>query len=423
MSMTEPMLDRAAKKLGVDRLAIRRINVPDADTKYGSESHGVTSANVREACDKAAEIFDWEEMKKLSGQRNGTKVTGVGAALGTFVAGSSGYDSLMILKSDGKLYVHHGIGNLGTHSVFDTARPAAEVLGLPWDQVEVIWGNTSKHVPYSVFSAGSQTIHAHTRANHAGAMDLKRKLQEIAAKDLGGSPDSYEVGDGRVYRKGSPSRGMTFAKAAERAVALGGKYDGHELPEDINDWTKTSATALAGTGLMGVAKDNYPHDGDRWSFNVALCRVEIDVETGDLRIRDYKVVADVGTVVNPKGLGGQLHGGAVQGFGTAISQKWIYDPQWGIPFSTRLYTARPPTILEVPLEMEWGAVEIPDPQTPVGAKGTGETPMVAGSAAVLCAIQDALGQVPFNRTPVMTDMILDTIESRPGPYQALKVDV
>jgi len=423
MAMTEPMLDRAAKRLSVDRLAMRRINAPDGNTIYGSDQHKVTSAFVREAVDKAGEAFKWEELKKLSGQRNGTKVTGVSAVLGTYVAGSSGFDGLMIVKPDGKLHVHQGIGNLGTHSIADTARPVAELLNLDWSQVEIVWGDTGKGVPYSSVQAGSQTIHAHTRANHAAAMDLKRKLQEIAAKDLGGVPENYEVGGGRVHARGNRSRGLSFAKAAERAIVLGGKYDGHELPEKINDFTKRSATALAGSGLMGVAKDEYPHVGDSWSFCVALCRIEVDVETGELVVKDFKVVADVGTVMNPRGLGAQLHGGAVQGFGTALAQKWIYDPQWGVPFSNRFYTARPPTILEVPLEMQWAAVEIPDPQNPVGAKGIGEAPIVAGAAAVLCALQDALGEVPLNRTPVMTDMILNTLESRPQPYRALKVHV
>lgn len=422
-SMTEPMLDRAAKRLAVDRLAMRRINAPDNNTLYGSDQHKVTSAFVREAVDKAAQAFNWEEMKKLSGQRKGTKVTGVSAVVGTYVAGSSGYDGLMIVKPDGKLYVHQGLGNLGTHSIADTARPAAEVLGLDWSQVEIVWGNTGAHVPYSCVQAGSQTTHAHTRANHAAATDLKRKLQEIAAKDLGGSPQDYEVGGGRVYHKGNRSRGLSFAKAAERSVALGGQYDGHELPEKINDFTKRSAAALTGSGLMGVAKDEYPQGGDLWAFCIALCRVEVDVETGEVAIKDYKVVADVGTVLNPRSLGAQLHGGAVQGFGTALAQKWIYDPQWGVPFSNRFYIARPPTILEVPLEMEWTAVEIPDPHTPVGAKGIGEPPIVAGAAAVLCALQDALGELPLNRTPVMTDMILNTLESQPQPYRALKVHV
>ena len=107
-----------------------------------------------------------------------------------------------------------------------------EALKTDWDQAEVIWGDTSKHIPWSSLQAGSMTTHAHTRANWASGLDAKQKLQEIAARDLGGSPESYDVADGRVFRRGNRSEGMTFARAAERALELGGKYDGHEVPED-----------------------------------------------------------------------------------------------------------------------------------------------------------------------------------------------
>ena len=83
-----------------------------------------------------------------------------------------------------------------------------------------------------------------------------------------------------MYRRGSPARGLTYAQAATRAIELGGRYDGHELPDDIHAITKTSATALAGLGLMGVAKDTYPRDGDTYSFVVGFAEVEVDVETG-----------------------------------------------------------------------------------------------------------------------------------------------
>src|SRR5690606_2472116 len=144
------------------------------------------------------------------------------------------FDSLMILRPDGTLVVHTGVGNLGTHSMQDLARVAADVLALPWEKVEVVWGDTSKGLPYSCMSVGSQTTHAMTRANHAGASDAKRKLQEIAAMELGGSPDDYELGNERVYRRGAPARGLSYAQAAQRAIAVGGRFDGHDLPEDIS---------------------------------------------------------------------------------------------------------------------------------------------------------------------------------------------
>src|SRR5262249_35421956 len=144
-------------------------------------------------------------------------------------------------------------------------------------------GNTGKFLPNTCGQGGSQTTHAMTRAAHAVGMDTVKKLQEIAAKVHGGSPDSYKVANERVS---GPGGSLTLAQAAQKALELGGKYDGHELPQDINAYTKTSATALAGQGLMGVAKDNYPRDGISKSFVAGFAEVEVDVETGKYRVVD-----------------------------------------------------------------------------------------------------------------------------------------
>ncbi len=414
-AMLEPMMDRAANQLGIDRLEMRKINSPVSQAKFeGNLESNVTTAYVDEAFDKLDAMIDWKSAKQRSGSRDGSRVTGVGVAMSAFTAGASGFDGLMVIRpDDGKLVLHSGVGNLGTHSYSDTSRVAADVLGMPWDQCEVVWGSTAKHLPWTCVQAGSMTTHSVTRAVHAAAMDAMRKLQEIAALDLGGSAEQYEVDEGRVFRKGSPSRGLSFAQAARRAIELGGKFDGHELAEDLNPMTRTSATALAGTGLLGAARDNYERAGDVYSFVAGFVEVEVDTETGSLEIKDYVAVTDCGTVMNPRSLGAQLHGGGVQGFGLARTQKWVYDPRWGIPFAHRFYTARPPGILDVPSAMRWGAVDIPDPLNPVGAKGIGEPPIGAGAAALLCAIQDALGDEVFNRTPIMTDTILSAIEDLP----------
>src|SRR6185503_14457531 len=164
-----------------------------ADAK-GQRRH-VTSAFVKQALDRGVELFDWNTRAARAGKRVGSKVGGVGVAIGPHGSGSIGYDGLMTIRADGKLYVQSGVGNLGTHSVIDLARVAADILLMPWERVEVVWGNTSKGLPWTCLSVGSQTTHAMTRANHAGASDAKKKLQEIAAKDLGGSPDDYVIGN------------------------------------------------------------------------------------------------------------------------------------------------------------------------------------------------------------------------------------
>ncbi|MDX1578407.1 MAG: xanthine dehydrogenase family protein molybdopterin-binding subunit [Gemmatimonadota bacterium] len=423
VAMLEPLIDKAGRELGVDRLAMRRVNAPAHDGRFGPGRTELTSAYVREAIDLGAERFGWEEKRALSGRRQGTKVTGVGIGLSPFVGGSSGFDGLLVVRPDGKLHIHQGIGNLGTHSMADTARAAADELGLDWDDCAVIWGDSSQHLPHSSVQAGSQTTHAHTRANYAAALDLKEKLRAIAARDLGGSPSMYDVSGGRVFSRANPGRGMSFARAAERAIELGGRFSGEELPDDINDTTRRSATALAGQGLIGVARDGFPHEGSTWSFVVGFAVVELDEETGDVELVDYLASTDCGVVIHPRSLAGQLHGGAVQGFGQARSQKWVFDPKWGVPFAHRLYTARPPGMLDGPLAMDWVAVGEPDPQTPVGAKGIGEPPLGAGAAAVTSAIADALGGRCLCRTPLTTDVILAELEGRSPPHGRLEIHI
>ncbi len=416
-TMLDPLISMAARKLGIDQVEIRKINAPTTGAAFGAANaqgsrNTLTGAFVREALDKGAELFKWDERKQRIKEKRGSKVRGLGVGVANFTAGSIGFDGLLVISpEDGRLMIHQGIGNLGTLSVHDTARVAAEVLDMPWDRCEVVWGNMEKNPPWSCSQGGSQTTHAHSRANHAVAMDAKTKLQEIAAKDLGGRPEDYDVGNGRVFRKGNPNGGLTFAQAAKRAIALGGKYDGHELPKDINVMTKASATAVAGQGLVAVARDNYGRKGNTQSFVAGFAEVEVDTETGEYRILDYLAVADVGTVLHPRGLEGQLHGGGIQGIGQARCQKWVYDEQYGVSLARRFHHNKPPTILDIPHSMEWAAVGIPDPQSPVGAKGVGEPAVGAGSSAVLSALADALGDDMLRRTPVTPDMILASVDA------------
>jgi CO/xanthine dehydrogenase Mo-binding subunit len=379
-----------------------------------------SSALMREALDKGAELFDWNTRKARSGRRTGSKVRGVGVAMSTFFAGSSGFDGLLMIKPDGRLYVQSGIGNFGTESVIDVHRVSAEILGIPWDQVEVAWGNTGRNLPWTCISGGSQTTHAMTRAAHAAAMDARRKLQEIAAKTLGGNPMSYELSGGRVSGGG---RSMSLAQAAQKAIELGGQFDGHEVPEGVNAFTKRSAAALAGQGLMGVARDSYPGSGQPFSFVAGFAEVEVDVETGQYVLLDYVGFVDVGTILHPRNLGGQILGRSMLGIGHAIGQKWVYDQHYGVALAKRFYQNKPPTILDAPRRMQWGALDIPDPGTPVGSKGIGEPPVAAGCCAVLNALSDALGDNVIRRAPVTSDMILTSLEAGRPAYETLTADI
>lgn len=409
----EPILSKAARKLSLDQVAIRRINCPEGKAPWGPERDGKrahsTSAFLKEAFDRGAEQFQWKE-RIARPKRSGSKVRGVGVSSSCFFGGSIGYDGLFLIKPDGRIAIQSGIGNLGTESLSDVHRVVAEVLGVPWEKCDLSWGNTAKNLPWTCVSGGSQTTHAMTRAAHAAAMDGKRKLQEIAAKTHGGKPEQYDVANERVFRKGGGTS-MTLAQAAQRAIQLGGIYDGHEAPEDVNKFTKASIAALAGQGLVAAAKDKYPRDGQSFSYVACFAEVEVDVETGKYYITDYLAVADVGTVIHPKALSGQILGRSVLGIGHALGQKWVFDPHYGHTISRRFYHTKPPTILDVPLNMQWAALDIPDPETPVGARGIGEPPVGGGCAAILNALSDALGDEIYRRAPVNLDTILTSLEA------------
>ncbi len=414
IAIMEPVLAKAARKLGVDQVAIRRINAPEGKAPFGPLVAGkqqyATSAFIKEALDRGSEQFKWNDRKGNTGKRNGSKVRGVGVSISSYSGGTTGFDGLFVIKPDGHVYIQSGVGNLGTESWTDVHRVVAELLGVPWEKCELTWGNTSKSLPWTCPSGGSQTTHAMTRAANAVTSDAILKLQQIAAKDLGGKPEDYVVANERVTHKGGGA-GMTLAQAAQRAIQLGGAYDGNELPADINKFTMVSATALAGQGLLAVAKDKYPHDGNTFSFVASFAEIEADVETGQYRILDFLAYADVGTVLHPRALGGQILGRSILGIGHTIGQKWVYDQQYGLAVSRRFHHTKPPTILDIPDKMAWGAVEIPDPETPIGARGIGEPPVGGGCAAILNALSDALGDEIFRRAPVTADVILASLEA------------
>ena len=418
----EPLFDKAARELGLDQVAIRRVNAPDGTALYGANRSPVTSARLGEALDLGAQQFGWAERRARSGRRRGSKVTGVGVGQAFHSAGSSGFDGLVRIDTEGRLHIHTGIGNLGTYSYAATSRVAAEVLGYDWDHCVIERGDSRRHLPWNNGQFGSNTSFTMTRTNHVAAMDALQKLKQIAAIRMGGRAEDYDTGDEAVFHRDNPGRRMSYASAARWAIEMGGPYSGQNLPDDLNPMTRRSAEALAGTGLIGVARDSDRHTGTVPALAAGFIEVEVDVETGMVAIIDYLGVADCGTVLHPQSLATQIKGGAVMGFGMAASERHIYDRAWGLPGGVGLHQAKPPTYLDVPSTMDWAAVNIADPQNPVGAKGIGEPVMGCAGAAMLCAISDALGGHYFNRTPIVADMIINAVSDRGQSHSPLAVN-
>ena len=203
----EPLVDRAARELKIDRVEIRTAQQPGewlAERRCGRQARAVTSCLREEALDKGRAKFNWDERKKKSGQRNGPNVTGIGVGQAYHPAGFFGFDGLLCLKPDGKLHIHTGVGNLGTFSHSGTSRIAAEVLKIDWENCVIERGDSRKNLPWNIGQFGSNTSYTMTRTNYVAALDLLAKLKEIAAKDLGGKPETTTSTARRYSRRRIP---------------------------------------------------------------------------------------------------------------------------------------------------------------------------------------------------------------------------
>ncbi len=416
-----PIMDRAARELSIDRLEIRRVNAVNNDTTVYADQEPVTSAYMDEALQQGAEMFDWENRKNQP-KHNGNKVRGLGIGQGYHSAGTNGFDGLVRITPDGKIHIHTGVGNLGTYSFATTSRAAAEVLKCEWDDCVIRHGNTQENLPYNSYQAGSVSIFTQTRTNYVAAMDAVDKMKRIAAETLGGTPDDYDIDGQRVFHVERPAQGMSYGAVAARAIQLGGAYSGQTAPDDLHEITQRSVQNLAGTGLIGVAKDNLERNGVIPGLAVAFVEIELDLETGKYDILDYVGVAECGTVLHPQGLAQQMKGGAVWGMGMAAMERHVYDPQNGLSANVGFHDCRVPTYLDVPSVTRTGAVDLPDPQNPFGARGIGEPAQGCSVAALMSAISDALDGYIFGRTPISPDMIVNHVAGRAQSYKPLQTN-
>ncbi len=424
-NILEPMMEKAAQKLGIDSLALRLANVPGGggkDAKIGPKRAPLTSAYLKEALEAGARKFNYADRRKKAGKQANGKIRSVGIGQAYHAAGFNGWDGMVRITPDGKLHVHTGVGNLGTYSYASTSRVAAEVLGYDWKNVVIERGGSRKAMPFNIGQFGSNTSFTMTRTNYAAAQDARTKLLEIGAMMMGGKTADYDLKDEKVVAK-KGGKSISFAEAAKKAIELGGKYSAKEVDKDLKGLTKMAAKMIEGSGLIGVAKDKLPKKGIVSGLAAAFIEIELDPETGHVEIIDYLGIADVGQVLHPQGLEAQIRGGAVMGFGLAATERYIYDPAYGRPNAMSLYQAKPPSYTDVPdsTTAHW-VEEANDPQNPVGAKGVGEPIQGAASSAYLAAVTNALDGHLFNRVPVVSDMIVNAVNKRPQSHKPLQTN-
>jgi carbon-monoxide dehydrogenase large subunit len=280
------------------------------------------------------------------------------------------------------------------------AQIAADQLGMDVSDIHVVMGDTAV-VPYGFGSYASRGTVYCGGATILAAREIREKAKKIAAHMLEASPEDMVLADGAFSVAGSPSRSVTWAEVARIANHRPGK-----LPPDVQP------------GLDSMQK----YMANEWGSFANACHaveVEVDIETGGVEILRYVIAEDCGTLVNPTGAEGQIHGGVAQGIGGVFLEELKYDDA-GQLVSGSFMDYLLPGFMEVP-DMEIHHLETPSPVNVGGFKGMGEGGVIAVAPALANAIIDAvrpIGEISINETPMTREFILRKLDEARASRQA-----
>ena len=368
----ESQMDAMAKALGLDPIEFRLKNaVKEGDLlPNGRPYPRIGAVECLEAIQKSSL---WQRRK--AGELGPNRA--VNMALSGWLGGSGSSAAEVLLNPDGTMAVEVGTTDI-TGVTTSFAQIAAEVLQLPLDRVGVRTGDTAS-MPYSGVSAGSRTTYSTGNAVLAAAKDAREQLLTIGANRLEVPKDDLDMSGGRIFSKSDPSKALTFADIGRLSTGFGGAY----IP-------------VIGRGLVNIRRQAP-------GFTVQAVEVEVDPETGFVKVIDGVVAQDVGKAINPLAVEGQMQGGLMQGLGIGLWEEMVYDRE-GILRNPTLLDYRQPTAMDIP-PFETILVEVPNPEGPFGARIVGEPAIGPGAAAVANAIHDATG-VRVTTTPITAERLL-----------------
>lgn len=349
----ESHMDMVASRIGVDPLELRKKNV----LKVGDRSSiGALddAADLREMIARLEQESGWHKPKG--------KNRGRGIAVGFWASRGMPGSNTLKLNPDGTVAITTGSVDLsGTHSALQQI--AGEELHVGIDQVGILTGDTDT-APIAPVSAGSNIIRSMGMTVKLAAERLRQQILDVTAGQLEANVDDLEIHEGRVAVKGSPDRGMTFSDVYKVAsMSLGGPP------------TASASTPMQGTTLQ---------------YSLQAAEVEVDPDTGEVKVVDLTVVQDAGFAINPMSVEGQLEGGATQALGYGLSEQMLFDATTGRNRNPGFLDYKIPSALDVP-NIKSVIVEVPAKDTIYGARGVGEPPIVATAAAIANAVADAIG--------------------------------
>ncbi|SEL20141.1 xanthine dehydrogenase family protein molybdopterin-binding subunit [Streptacidiphilus jiangxiensis] len=382
----ERTMDELAAELGLDPLELRRRNWIRHEEFPFTTVAGLTydSGDYAAATDRALALFGYDDLRaeqrarheNLDPVRLGigistyTEMCGLAPSriLGSLRYAAGGWEAAMIrMLPTGKVEVITGTSPHGQGHVTAWSQITADALGVPFEDVEVMHGDT-RVAPQGMDTYGSRSLVIGGIAVHEAALKVVAKARKVAAHLLEASEDDLEFADGAFSVRGSPEARKTIQEVAFAVFAA------HDLPEGMEP-------TLNAEHLLDPDNFSYPH-------GTHLCAVEVDTETGKVAIRSYVCVDDVGRVVNPMIVEGQVHGGVAQGIAQALYEEAVYDDAGNLVSGT-MADYLVPAAPDLP-DLVTDRTETPATSNPLGVKGVGEAGTIASTPAVVNAVMDAL---------------------------------
>src|SRR5216684_1079002 len=366
----ERLIDVAAERLGIDRVELRRKNLirPEAMPYRNAVGMRYDSGRYEENMNRAMEIADWKgfpQRRRAAAKRGRLR----GRGLANYVESSIGApneQARIAVRPQGRVDVVIGTQPSGQGHETSFAQVVSDLLRVPVETVKIILGDTDVVKAGGGSHSGRSMRHAATVFSKA-LPALVAKGRRIAAIVLALPPDQIEFLDGR-FRARDSNRSFDFLELAAEAAR-------HDLPADLADG-------------IAVVTDNEMHD-PVFPNGCAVCEVEVDPETGAVRITRYASVDDVGRCINPLIVHGQTHGAIAQGIGQAMWEQCYVEPTSGQPLIGSLMDYGLPRADGVP-PFTTAIAEVLSPTNPLGIKAGGEGGTTAAPAVVVSAIVDAL---------------------------------
>ncbi len=396
----ERCIDSIAARLRLDPAKVRRRNFVQPDEMpyhagilyRDGEPIRYDSGNYPETLTRALEAAGYDELRRRQqGLRQRGRYLGVG--IGCYVEGTGvgSFEGARVrIDTSGQLIIATGATGHGQGHETVFAQIAADLWGVTPDKVSLVEGDTAS-IPFGCGTFGSRSTVNVGSAIYGASARLKEKVVRLAAHILEANPDDLELGDGKVFIRGLPQRALSFSELARAAVPGWAS----KLPAGLEPGLEATFYFVPPTVT--------------WANAAHVAVIEVEIDTGIIKLLDYVVSHDAGKLINPLLVDGQIHGGVAQGIGAALYEEIAYD-QNGQLLSGSFVNYLLPGAMEVP-NIKTVHLESPSPLNPLGVKGLGEGGAIAPPAAIANALADAL--LPFtvrvNEIPLSPNRVMELV--------------